>query len=261
MIELKAGYRICTAGWQRVLINNTLHTLTPGKMQLLSPAFLIEELDQSEDFLFLELTGDVQMLFPTMRSVLPEWIPSILEHPVVRIDSVLIDDTRRAIAEIAALNEQIATSPDASHATVINKLIEVTTLKAILNIFYQAFCLKPLPLIGGKTVSPVILQFFASLHLNFAQHRDVAWYASQANMSTGYFSRSIRKTIGKSPSQIIALFVTQTAKSLLKKSEKSIKEISQELGFPEQFTFRKYFKVHTGMSPTHYRKAARLGSI
>ena len=140
-----------------MLINNTLHTLTPGKMQLLSPAFMIEELDQSEDFLFLELTGDVQMLFPTMRSVLPEWIPSILEHPMVKIDSDLIDDTRRAIAEIAALNEQIAASPDASHATVINKLIEVTTLKAILNIFYQAFCLKPLPLIGGKTVSPVIL--------------------------------------------------------------------------------------------------------
>ena len=71
MIELRAGYRICTAGWQRVLINNTLHTLTPGKMQLLSPAFMIEELDQSEDFLYIELTGDVQMLFPTMRSVLP----------------------------------------------------------------------------------------------------------------------------------------------------------------------------------------------
>ena len=26
------------------------------------------------------------------------------------------------------------------------------------------------------------------------------------------------------------------------------------LGFPEQFTFRKYFKTHTGISPTEYRK-------
>ena len=75
MIELKAGYRICTAGWQRVLINNTLHTLTPGKMQVLSPAFMIEELDQSEDFLYIELTGDVQMLSPPCARYCPNGFP------------------------------------------------------------------------------------------------------------------------------------------------------------------------------------------
>lgn len=94
---------------------------------------------------------------------------------------------------------------------------------------------------------------------NFVEHRDVAWYASQANMSTGYFSRCIRQTVGKSPSHIIALYTVQMAKALLDKSTKSIKEISQELGFPEQFTFRKYFKQHTGMSPSDYRKAANNG--
>jgi AraC-like DNA-binding protein len=26
------------------------------------------------------------------------------------------------------------------------------------------------------------------------------------------------------------------------------------LGFPEQFTFRKYFKQHTGISPKSFRK-------
>ena len=53
--------------------------------------------------------------------------------------------------------------------------------------------------------------------------------------------------------------MAKMAKTLLDKSSKSIKEISQELGFPEQFTFRKYFKQHTGMSPTDYRKAANNG--
>lgn len=32
-----------------------------------------------------------------------------------------------------------------------------------------------------------------------------------------------------------------------------IKEIADRLGFPEQFTFRKYFKTHTGISPSQYR--------
>ena len=33
-----------------------------------------------------------------------------------------------------------------------------------------------------------------------------------------------------------------------------VKDIADRLGFPEQFTFRKYFKTHTGMSPTEYRR-------
>ena len=33
-----------------------------------------------------------------------------------------------------------------------------------------------------------------------------------------------------------------------------VKKGADRLGFIEQFTFRKYFKTHTGISPTDYRK-------
>ena len=69
MIERKAGFKICTAGWQKVLINSTLHLITPGKLQVVSPAFMIQTLDQSDDLEALEVIEDVRMLFPTMRSV------------------------------------------------------------------------------------------------------------------------------------------------------------------------------------------------
>ena len=36
-----------------------------------------------------------------------------------------------------------------------------------------------------------------------------------------------------------------------------VKDVADSLGFPEQFTFRKYFKTHTGMSPTEFRKGGR----
>ena len=34
----------------------------------------------------------------------------------------------------------------------------------------------------------------------------------------------------------------------------NIKQIAEQLNFPEQFTFRKYFKQHTGLSPKAYRE-------
>ncbi|MGN0206489.1 MAG: helix-turn-helix domain-containing protein, partial [Muribaculaceae bacterium] len=58
----------------------------------------------------------------------------------------------------------------------------------------------------------------------------------------------------KTPSEWIAYITMLNAKTLLKTSDKNIKEIAAELNFPEQYTFRKYFKHHTGMSPKEYRK-------
>ena len=41
---------------------------------------------------------------------------------------------------------------------------------------------------------------------------------------------------------------------LLKKSDKSIKEIVNELDFPNLSFFGKYVKRHTGLSPKQYRE-------
>ena len=56
----------------------------------------------------------------------------------------------------------------------------------------------------------------------------------------------------------IHISIISRAKHLLMQQDLRVKDIADRLGFPEQFTFRKYFKTHTGMSPTEYR---RLNSI
>lgn len=53
--------------------------------------------------------------------------------------------------------------------------------------------------------------------------------------------------------QWIISYTVNQAKRLLSQTELSVKEIAEKLGFPEQFTFRKYFKTHTEMSPTDFR--------
>lgn len=55
--------------------------------------------------------------------------------------------------------------------------------------------------------------------------------------------------------QWITSYTVSQAKCLLSQTGLSVKEIAARLGFPEQFTFRKYFKTHAGMSPTEFRLA------
>ena len=55
--------------------------------------------------------------------------------------------------------------------------------------------------------------------------------------------------------QWITTFIVSRAKGLLLQPDLSVKEVAFRLGFPEQFSFRKYFKTYTGLSPTAFRKS------
>lgn len=51
----------------------------------------------------------------------------------------------------------------------------------------------------------------------------------------------------------INMVTINQAKNLLRQPDILVKQVAEELGFPEQFTFRKYFKTHTGISPSEYQ--------
>ena len=50
-------------------------------------------------------------------------------------------------------------------------------------------------------------------------------------------------------------------KYLLRQPDILVKQVADELGFPEQFSFRKYFKSHTGQSPTEYQQVQKTDGI
>ena len=60
---------------------------------------------------------------------------------------------------------------------------------------------------------------------------------------------------GYSAVEWIERFVILEAKVLLKSSNLNIQQIADELHFPSQSFFGKYFKKLTGMSPKEYRNS------
>jgi AraC-like DNA-binding protein len=58
----------------------------------------------------------------------------------------------------------------------------------------------------------------------------------------------------RTPNDWIDHYVVLELRVLLKNSTKTIKEITEELHFPNQSFLGKYFKEHVGVSPSEYRK-------
>jgi YesN/AraC family two-component response regulator len=97
-------------------------------------------------------------------------------------------------------------------------------------------------------------QFITLVKDNFRQERRVSWYAKQLCITPKYLSETIKLVSKQSPNEWIDHYVTMEIRVLLKNSTLSIKEIAQQMHFPNQSFLGKYFKEHVGLSPTQYRK-------
>lgn len=86
------------------------------------------------------------------------------------------------------------------------------------------------------------------------QHRDVGFYARELCVTPDYLSKVVREYDGGSAIKWIATAIATEAKYLIRHPEKTINQIAQELNFPDQSSFGKFFKKQTGMSPKEYRK-------
>ena len=96
-------------------------------------------------------------------------------------------------------------------------------------------------------------QFIELVQKDFRQHRSIKHYAEVLNISPKYFSMLIKKVSGKSAGEWIDEYIMLEARALLKCRRYTIQQISDKLSFPNQSFFAKYFKKHTGRTPTEYR--------
>ena len=80
--------------------------------------------------------------------------------------------------------------------------------------------------------------------------------AEHFSITPFYLSRLIKKKIGKSFPDVLADCRIRNAKRLLQQN-KSIKEVTYEVGFSSQNYFGKTFKKITGETPTDYKEKYR----
>ena len=97
-------------------------------------------------------------------------------------------------------------------------------------------------------------RFIRLLEEHFRTERRVSWYAEQLCITPKYLSEVVKQVSKRTPNEWIDNYVVLEMRVLLKNSTKNIKEIAEELSFPNQSFLGKYFKEHVGVSPSEYRK-------
>lgn len=91
--------------------------------------------------------------------------------------------------------------------------------------------------------------FFRLLAANFRTRRTVSWYASQLNLTPKYLSQLIKECSGRTILDWIHESVMLEARMLLKTSEMTIQQISDQLNFSSPSAFVQFFRKHSGHTP------------
>lgn len=98
-------------------------------------------------------------------------------------------------------------------------------------------------------------RFIALVAENFKTNRDIAFYADKLCITNKYLSALLKQETGMTALEWIEKYVVLYAKGCLSSTSMTIQEISDELDFPSQSVFGKYFKRVEGVSPKAYRRS------
>lgn len=98
-------------------------------------------------------------------------------------------------------------------------------------------------------------RFLDLLHSTDVKHRTVEAYANDLYISPKYLTTICKKNSGKTANEWITEHVLEDIRYYLKQTDLSIKQICNQLGFPNPSFFGKYVKDHFGMTPMEFRKS------
>lgn len=224
--------------------------MTSASIMVLRPGHLINNIkaaDDFEGFFFLAGIDKLSTLLPLMSRLMP----CALYYAANPIISVSHDEIATQQSLFALLNAKMNGDSNPYREQVISSLIELIFYE-VLGI-YTSNMTQPI----GKSSrgEQLMTNFMALVDRHFRRERTVIFYARKLCVSPKHLSSVVKEVSGRTAGDWIDDAVILEAKLLLRNTAMSIQEISNQLSFPNQSFFGKYFKHHTGVSPRQFRNS------
>lgn len=241
---------MCLKGSARYYVDTVEHVVEPGDLIIINQGRVTHDCTMTPDCRGIGIIIDYNFFKETIKSVheLSSLFLFARNHPVFRLP----EDRANFIRDTFFQMKDKISEPDNHFRRQMVQSLFLTMVYEMCNVIYTAQVKND----GCNSRSEEIFtKFLLLVEANFRTERRVGWYSEQLCISPKYLSETIKMVSKRTPSEWIDSYVTMELRMLFRNTQKSIKEIAQELNFSNQSFLGKYFKEHVGMSPSEYRRS------
>ena len=240
---------LCTKGQINYRMDTEEQTVEAGDLLVVSERHIIEEYKPSEDMEGLCIMMSVDFFHDIIKSVhdVSSLFVFTRMKPVMKLQKEEIETFKEYFQVI---KQKLSDSHNHFRKDLIRTLM-LAMFYDVGNVIYRVKNFNESLMSSEK----VFTAFLKMVEENCRKERRVAWYAQQLQITPKYLSQAVKRVSGRAAVEWIENYVTMELRVLLKNSSLSIKEIANEMNFPNQSFLGKYFKEHTGMTPSAYRKS------
>lgn len=230
----------------RAEINLQEYEIEAPSVVLITSSEILQPLSISPDFEGAFMVMSSRFIDDFKRELADaELLSQILQTPVAVVPTHVLSDFEMFMRQLRTL---LSESPSQYHYR--------TVLHTMLAFFYHT----GVKCLGksrreGSTAAHITSRFLKLARENFKKERFMDFYAKELGITGKHLGRTIKAQTGFTASEWLDRMVILEAKVLLKSSGMTIQQISEELNFPSQSFFGKYFKNIVGVSPKEFRNA------
>lgn len=236
---------ICTDGEAEIAIDANCYSLTKGCVAIVLDEMSLFIIGTTGNFRLTIFFYSKEMAFQATYKFGPAFFSQIVKNPISQHDKEELE----ALLAYTRILQGIYAKPDNRYCIIMATNI----LRNILLDTYDKLQKHGISECHSRK-EEIYNRFIELLIRHGRKHRDVAYYADKLCVSTKYLSEIAKAVAKETPKQAIDNYIVSEIKVMLTFSDMSIQQIANYLHFPDQSYLGRYFKHHTGKTPSEYKR-------
>lgn len=244
--DYRLGY--CKKGYIRSIIDLQEYVIKEGMLIVIAPGSIVEPVDVSPDLTLTGMGVSEERMQMAFRQTLPDMLCG---HRRDFLLTATAGETR-LVEQLFALMWNLANDRTVKQQTLDNMISVVG--QAYDDIFRSHGGDGVLQSDAPNRQHELYQKFIALVNEHCCSERQLDFYADRLCITRRHLGTVVREVSGITAKEWIDRAVITAAKVMLRHTDKTVAQIADELHFPTDSFFCKYFKRITAQSPLDWRR-------
>lgn len=240
----------CHEGEASVLLNNQRRLFAAGDLLFITPSSLLAEADLARCRVSVVFVSRAELYRATLHHRAADLLQRLRTVPVTHLSP----EGQRIAESFLQLTQILLAARQRSYSQEVLSMLADSYVYEILNLVADGMD-------ATRPWSALFVAFIDMAEKGRGHLRNVGDMAQQLCVSPKYLAHVVKENSGMTPTEWLDIFTLQAIVHQLRYTNRPLKEIASDMGFPNTSSFGTYVRHHLGVAPAAYRRQHRTVEV